>query len=303
MVKQLGSFLLLLSPSLLFAQKKEEIAAINSLCGCFEIEFMYSETFAADSAYKLSAPYHERALEWVTAEEASGGKFVFQHLLAINDKMVIKHWREDWEYQKDNRLSFTNAGEWKKVKATPEQVKGQWTQSVWEVDDAPRYFGSSAWIQNDGKYYWENTADAPLPRREYTKRSDYNILRRGNRIVISDTGWTHEQDNLKVLREAGKKDQVLAQEKGFNIYKKVADSRCAVAKAWWNDHKAFWNSVRKSWDVALANVNEVHLKKVIDKKSLGKYLSDMEEKNDKDALAKLPELLKRFISDTETAAN
>jgi hypothetical protein len=303
MVKQLGSILLLLSPSLLFAQKKEEIAAINNLCGCFEVEFMYAETFAADSAYKLSAPYHERALEWVTPVESSGNKYVLQHLLAINDKMVIKHWREDWEYQKDSRLTFNNTNEWKKVKATADQVKGQWTQSVWETDDAPRYFGTSAWIQNDGKLYWENTADAPLPRREYTKRSDYNVLRRGNRIVISDTGWTHEQDNLKVLRELGKKDQVLSQEKGFNIYKKVDDSRCAVAKAWWNDHQAFWNQVRKSWEIALANVSEVHLKKVIDKKSLSKYLSDIEEKNDKDALSKLPELLKRFISDDATAAN
>ena len=47
----------------------------------------------------------------------------------------------------------------------------------------------------------ESEADAPLPRREYTKRNDYNVLKRINRHEIKDFGWVHEQDNLKILRE------------------------------------------------------------------------------------------------------
>src|SRR3546814_951309 len=40
----------------------------------------------------------------------------------------------------------------------------------------------------------------PLPRREYTKRDDYNVLIGINRHTITPNGWTHEQFNTKVLR-------------------------------------------------------------------------------------------------------
>ena len=69
-------------------------------------------------------------------------------------------------------------------------AKGKWLQTVWEVDDAPRYQGISNWVNIDGKTYWENTADAPLPRREYTKRKDYQIMKRGNKIVVNNNEWT-----------------------------------------------------------------------------------------------------------------
>jgi len=50
-----------------------------------------------------------------------------------------------------------------------------------------------------------------LPRREYSKRSDYNVMMRGNHVEITDEGWLHEQDNEKVIR-----DKDLALEKAVN---------------------------------------------------------------------------------------
>ena len=148
---------------------------------------------------------------------------------------------------------------------------------MWEVDDAPRYQGSSAWITNNNKYYWENTTDAPLPRREYSKRDDYNVMQRTNRIQFTPTGWLHEQDNKKIIRHDGIKDTLLAEEKGYNNYTKVADSKCAIAAAFWKEHREFWNAVRTAWEETLANKKVIHLQPKADGLQLYQKL-DMAEK-------------------------
>ena len=106
-------------------------------------------------------------------------------------------------------------------------VKGQWTQKVYQVDDSPRYEGSASWIHRDGKSYWENTTPAPLPRREFSKRSDYNVTMRGNRHEITSDGWVHDQDNKKIQKEDDSQF-VLAHEKGYSTYTKVPDSNAKL---------------------------------------------------------------------------
>ena len=69
-----------------------------------------------------------------------------------------------------------------------------------------------------GRRVWENTANAPLPRREYTKRSDYQVMRRLNSHILTDDGWVHEQDNEKIVVEEDG-EYVLVEEKGRNTYK------------------------------------------------------------------------------------
>ena len=101
-----------------------------------------------------------------------------QHLLVVgppDQQMVIKHWRQDWIYENTNFYMFNGDNQWQFVNKPKSEVKGQWTQKVYQVDDSPRYQGSASWVHVDGKSYWENITSAPLPRREYTKRSDYNV--------------------------------------------------------------------------------------------------------------------------------
>lgn len=279
------------------AQTTKEKQAIQQLCGCYEVEFMYAETFAPDEDYTFSKRYHAGGLEWVTPIESSDKKIVLQHLLQINDTMIIKHWREDWEYEKKDWWTFNHDASWKHVQAG-KLLKGQWTQSVWEVDDAPRYQGSSKWVESNNKYYWENTTDAPLPRREYTKRSDYNVLKRTNKIIITDTGWVHEQDNDKVIRKDGDADKLLAQEKGYNIYRKTADSKCAAAAAWWKKHQQFWASVRQAWDALMKDKTELKLTSKVDGDLLYEKLDELEAQNLSGAglNEKINELLGRYAS-------
>lgn len=259
------------------SQPKQDLQAIQRLCGCFEVDFRYAETFSPDKNYQFAKPYHTGGLEWVTAEESSDKKFVIQHLLVASDSMIIKHWREDWEYEKKDWWKFAHDAVWNRVNAGDKDVSGHWTQTVWEVDDAPRYQGSGKWIVNNGKTYWENTTDAPLPRREYTQRSDYNVMERMNRIIITDTGWVHEQDNNKLVRKDGLQDRLVAQEKGYNIYRKVADNQCAAAAAWWTQHRQFWRNVRQSWAGILEKKTSIHLVPKVAGKFLYQQLDGLEE--------------------------
>lgn len=258
------------------AQIKQDTAAIKKLCGCFEVEFKYAETFSPDIAYQLSKPYYADAIEWVVAEESSDKKLVLQHLLVVQDDAIVKHWREDWEFEKKEWWIFDHDGAWKK-KTAKEPVKGEWTQTVWETEDAPRYQGNSKWISNNGKLYWENTADAPLPRREYTKRSDYNVLERGNTIIIDKNGWTHEQDNRKIKRVAGTADKLIAEEKGYNIYRKTDEAKCKAAKDWWEKNHAFWNNVRAEWDAMLQNKTTIQLVPKVDNQTLSQAMAAVQK--------------------------
>jgi hypothetical protein len=153
---------------------------------------------------------------------------------------------------------------------------------VYQVDDSPRYEGSGTWVHVDGKSYWENTTTAPLPRREYTKRSDYNITLRGNRHEITNSGWVHDQDNRKILRQEGKEDVIIANEKGYNTYKKVPETRCSVAKEWWIANSSKWEMVRNKWDEVYGRNINLTLKTKVDNKPLYKHLfsDDMKEKEE-----------------------
>jgi hypothetical protein len=177
---------------------------------------------------------------------------------------------------------FNGDNAWLSEKKEEQDVKGQWTQKVYQVDDSPRYEGSSTWVHVDGKSYWENTTTAPLPRREYTKRSDYNVTLRGNRHEITNYGWLHDQDNAKLIREEGKEDVVLAKEKGYNTYVKVEDSRCQAAANWWKEHKEKWALVRTKWDEVYGRHQNLALENKVDNKVLFKYLFDDEINDEKE---------------------
>ena len=290
------------------AQSSQDKRNIEKLCGCYEVEFKYAETFSPDTAYK----FHERdeingGLELILPIEVSDKKMVLQHLLIITDSMIIKHWREDWTYENPTVFRYQGNKVWTKEQLKPGQVKGKWTQSVWEVSDAPRYQGASEWIQTDGKTFWQNTSDAPLPRREYSVRNDYNILKRTNRIILTNDGWVHEQDNQKIIRDKGT-DKLLVEEKGINSYKKVEDSKCAAAKAYWEKNKQYWAKVRAAWEEWLASHSSVSLKDNVDGKPLHQYLTDLAAEFAKgkvkaqDIDAKIKTSLEKFIGPDQTVA-
>lgn len=275
-------FIATLSFSTISAQKDLERAAIKSMCGCFEVKFEYAETFAHDTSYHtLAKPYRASALEFITLESETPTELVLQHLLVINDSTVIKHWRQDWEFQPSQLFDFEGDRTWTASATKPADVRGQWAQKVYEVDDSPRYSGAATWFMHDGKRVWENTADAPLPRREYTKRSDYQIMRRANRHEITDWGWLHEQNNEKIVRtELG--NRTLVEEKGRNTYKATDPARCAAAADWWQKNRTFWANVRTAWDDVLAHNQTITLARQANGQYLGQALDELSTKTYRD---------------------
>ncbi|UTW61804.1 hypothetical protein KFE98_17595 [bacterium SCSIO 12741] len=279
-------------------KQQKDAEAIKAMCGCFEVGFNFNETFSysKDSTYMPSKKKHAGALEWAQLVEDKDGKIVIQHLLVVGSpekQMVIKHWRQDWLYENQDFYMFDGDNQWNFVQKSGEEVKGQWTQKVYQVDDSPRYEGSSTWAFIDGKRYWENTTDAPLPRREYTQRSDYNVTVRGNRHEITADGWVHDQDNDKVVRESGAEDVLLAQEKGYNTYVKVEDSKCAAAQEWWTKNEAFWANVRLAWDDVFAENQNLELEEKVDGKRLYEVLFAMDTEKAKPKQIK--KVIKTFI--------
>ena len=239
-------FLLSFIPFLLLSNKKKDIQAIKGMCGCMDIKFQFAETFSPDKEYKFYENYNSGGRELAFVVEETKDKIVIQHLLVVGKEMVIKHWRQDWVYQTESMLSYDKEERWVKKNYNREETKGKWIQKVYQVDDSPRYEGMGSWVHVDGKSYWESTTDAPLPRREYSKRKDYNVLSRRNRHNITDFGWVHEQDNLKILR--GENIKLIAEEKGKNTYVKVGMEKCEPALKWWDKNQNFWSIVRKNWD-------------------------------------------------------
>ncbi len=269
------------------SKMKKDAEAIKNMCGCFEVTFNFAETFnySKDSLYKPSKNKIAKALEWAQLIEDKKGKIAIQHILQMgspDEPYIIKHWRQDWIYENQDFYMYDSNNKWIYKKESKEDVKNQWTQKVYQVDDSPRYEGSSSWVHVDGKSYWENTTDAPLPRREYTTRSDYNVTVRGNRHEITSSGWLHDQDNKKLVREANTEDFILAKEKGYNVYKRLDDSDCAGAIEWWGDNQMKWSIVRNKWVQVFALNDNLLLEKKVNNKPLYKYLFSEEYSEDKE---------------------
>ena len=265
----------------IYAQNKktQDRNAIKKMCGCFEVEFNFAETFkySSDSTYVPSNNYKTGGLEWAQLVDDEKNKISIQHILLVGPESspyVMKHWKQDWIFENQEFYMYNGNNSWNYKTKSKGKVKNQWTQKVYQVDDSPRYEGSATWVHVDGKSYWENSTDAPLPRREYSKRSDYNITVRGNRQEITNDGWIHDQDNSKIIRSVDKNDILIAKEKGFNYYKRVDDSRCKAAADWWTQNYSKWKTVRDKWNEIYSRKTDLKLHSLVDSKPLYSYLFD-----------------------------
>lgn len=281
------------------SNKKKDIEAIKNMCGCYEVTFNFTETFeySEDSLYRPSKQKIATALEWAELIKDEKNELSIQHLLQVgpvDHAHIVKHWRQDWKYENTDFYMFNGDNSWLYQSKPKSEVKKQWTQKVYQVDDSPRYEGTASWVHVDGKSYWENTTDAPLPRREYTQRNDYNVTERGNRHETTDYGWLHDQDNSKVVREAGKDDVLLAKEKGYNTYVKVEDSKCKAAQDWWKEHQVKWQLVRNEWETVYGRNTDLNLHQKIDNKVMFKYLFDDENYGTQE---QIKSIIQKFIKE------
>ena len=269
-------------PVALSAQSKADTDAILDMCGCYAITFEFAETFTSDTNYTFRDNYTAAATEWVQPVEIEKGHIVLQHLLTMGG-YVVKHWRQDWDYQPDRMMQYEQGRTWNFVPVSKEDRKKRWMQSVYQVDDSPRYSGIGTWVHVDGKHFWEAESRTPLPRREYTKRSDYDVMDRLNRHEITAEGWVHEQDNKKVqLLDEG--ENVLVEEKGRNVYTRIPDENCKPSIDYWAANADFWNGIRSNWSAIYDNNNTISMHNKVDGKRLYELLFEMPESGAQDII-------------------
>lgn len=262
---------LTLSPTISLAAEAEapinevDRKAILSMLGEYKANFHFEETVALKPGYAIKPVKDSGAYETVILLEDSPRKIVLQHILVGDKGEVTKHWRQDWTYEASERFEFSDDQTFSQMPLAPEKTAGAWTQCVFEVSDAPRYCGTGRWNHRYGNPTW--TSDRtwrPLPRREYTTRSDYNAINAENRHTITPNGWAHEQDNSKVVRDKSASSSTLVREFGFNDYQKIAGHDFSPAYTYWGKTKNYWARVRTQWQQRLAAGDRLVLKTKVD---------------------------------------
>lgn len=240
---------------------EEDRQTILAMAGDFKVTFDMQESTPWMAGYtplerKISGGY-----ESVRVIEDTGTRIVLQHLLVTGDEAnpyVVKHWRQDWEYQPERILTFTGGDTWEWT-AVPEKMRaGRWSQTVWQVDDSPRYAGWGEWETTHGIRRWRSNWTArPLARRDAIRAPIYDHYMGINRHQLTPTGWIHWQDNTKMMPApdgtAGKAVPVV-QEYVLNTYERFDGYNVAAAETYWAKTKGYWDAVRRQWD-AVAEAN------------------------------------------------
>ncbi len=259
--------------------------AILAMVGEYKVSFDFIEVAGFTGNYKPIAPYQSWATEKVYVLEDKGEFISLQHILVmqtvnadgkLNPAMVTKHWRQDWQFQPKQVLVFKGHGTWLAEAVPAAQQKDAWSQTVYQVDDSPRYGGVTSW-QHFGNFSSWNNQDAwrPLPRREYTVRDDYQVLLGSNRHIILPTGWVHEQQNNKVALDKDSKqvkpnatNPVIAREMGFNRYERIKGYDFALGDTYLKNTEPFWREIRQQWTNLSQPNKSIRLRAPADKDGL-----------------------------------
>jgi len=256
--------------------------AILAMVGEYRVSFNFEEGDPAPG-YEPKRRYRSGAYEMVLVAEDTGERIVLQHLLVHRAAgFVVKHWRQDWQYQAPARLEFTEDQTWRLRPIDPAITKGAWTQCVYEVSDAPRYCGTGKWTyENDTPAWTSDTGWRPLPRREYTRRSDYNALGIVNTHRITPEGWMHEQANRKVVRDGEREVSTLVKETGANDYRRIAGFNFSSGYRYWENTADYWRRIRAEWDRRIAEGQGVHLNYPVDgmKMIMSMYVQSQQANN------------------------
>ena len=232
--------------------------AILAMAGDFKVTFDMQESTPWLEGYQPLERKISGGYESVRVIEDTGTKIVLQHLLVTGDDAnphIVKHWRQDWHYAPEKILSFTGGDTWEWT-AVPEALRaGRWSQTVYQVDDSPRYAGWGAWETTHGVKRWRSNWTArPLARRDAIRHPIYDRYVGINRHQLTPTGWIHWQDNTKMMPSPDGSGAVVpvVQEYVLNTYERFDGYNVAAAEAYWAKTRAYWDAVRAKWDEVAA---------------------------------------------------
>jgi hypothetical protein len=235
--------------------------AILAMAGPYRTSFEFLETIGYSLDFERARPYQSWGTEYIYVVEDREDFISLQHIMVmfaagengeLQGPFVQKHWRQDWQYQKPELLEYAGNNVWQHQTLDDSAVSGTWAQSVFQVDDSPRYEAIGKWQHYPNFSTWlSSTTWRPLPRRETTVRDDYQVLEGTNRHTILPNGWVQEEENYKVkLDAAGQRsheEPYIAKELGVNRYERIIDFDFSAGDAYWQQTQPFWSDVRKVW--------------------------------------------------------
>jgi len=243
-------------------QKEKDRRAILAMAGEYRTSFEFLETVGYTPEFARSRPYQSWGTETIFVLDDSQDFISLQHLMVMfaqgeNGELmgpfVQKHWRQDWQYEKPSIMEYAGHESWIHRTLAPDELTGTWAQSVYQVDDSPRYEAIGRWEHYPNFSTWlSETTWRPLPRRESTVRDDYQVLEGTNRHTIVPSGWVQEEENYKVVldtegQRAGAAPY-LSKELGVNRYERLKDFDFSAGDAYWERTAPYWADVRAVWN-------------------------------------------------------
>ena len=250
--------------------------SILSMVGNYRVYFDFMETMGFVENYEPKQAYQSWATEFVSVVEDKKNFISLQHIIVmyfklddgtLSDPMVVKHWRQDWKYEDTAISAYAGNRTWLNKEILPSESKGTWSQSVYQVDDTPRYQSYGKWTHSPNFSSWaSNETWRPLPRREHSVRDDYDVIIGTNIQTITPTGWVHEQNNKKVVLTENQK--VLAKEIGIARYERIKDFDWQAGLDYWDKTQSFWKQVRNVVNKKLDGSETFKLNATMDGESL-----------------------------------
>jgi hypothetical protein len=225
--------------------------AILAMAGPYRVTFDFLEVVRFDPGLKADAPYQSWATEYVFVAEDRPDFVALQHVLVMrirgkeSEPIVQRHWRQEWRYEADRLLAYQGANTWALQPVPQGERKNAWVQTVYQVDDSPRYAARGRWQHSDSMSSWiSDDTWRPLPRREFSVRKDFDVLVGTNRHSITPLGWVQEENNLKLALGARR---FLAREYGVARYERIRDFDFEPARRYYTATEPFWAEVRAAW--------------------------------------------------------
>ncbi len=234
----------------------EDRATILAMAGDYKVTFDMQESTAWMEGYEPLDRKVSGGHESVRIVEDTGDKIVLQHLLVVGDPAnpyVVKHWRQDWQYEPAKILTYAGGDEWVWTDVPEAMRAGRWSQTVYQVDDSPRYAGWGQWQMTNGVKRWRSNWTArPLARRDAVRSPIYDHYVSINRHQMTPNGWIHWQDNTKMMPDevAPGEHTPVVQEYVLNTYEKFDDYPVSAADKYWDATADYWAAVRAKWDEA-----------------------------------------------------
>jgi hypothetical protein len=265
----------------LTAQERDR-RAILAMAGTYRVTFDFLEVAQFGGDGKPQAPYQSWGTEKVYVDNDTGRSISLVHILemrivqpdgTISEPMVTKHWRQDWQYEPGAIVEYRGRDRWERRNVPAGEAHGAWLQTVYQVDESPRYASIGRWQHSPSFSTWLSAETwRPLPRREWSVRDDYQVLLGTNRHTITSTGWLQEENNLKTVLSAQRTMDAarpyIAREYGVARYERIRDADFAAADRYYDRTREFWDDVRERWSQVFAQRGSVTLRGPVDKLGL-----------------------------------